>query len=177
MNVDCYVGEIRMFGGNYAPPNWALCNGQLLTITDYPELFSLIGAAYGGDGRVNFGLPDLRGRVPIDQGLGAGLTQRTIGDKIGTETVALTVNQIPPHSHPLQASGDVATTNIAVAGVLATGVSDVDHFYATDVGIRLASFDSVAVESAGQNIAHNNMMPCQAVSFMIALKGEYPQRP
>ena len=176
MNVDSYVGEIRMFGGRYAPPNWALCNGQILAVMDYQELFALIGSTYGGDGRTTFALPDLRGRVPIDQGHGTGLSSRVLGDRTGTETVALTVNQIPSHLHPMQASSDPVTGNDPVMKVLATGTDGVDNFYSEELGLRKASFDSVAVESAGQNIPHNNMMPSLAVCFIIALKGGFPPR-
>lgn len=103
---DPFVGEIRMFAGNFAPRQWAFCNGQLMAISQNDALFSLLGTIYGGDGRSSFGIPDMRGRIPMHWGTGPGLTPRPIGQKMGVESVALTANQIPSHSHTMQASTD-----------------------------------------------------------------------
>src|SRR5579871_154857 len=102
--ADCYVGEIRMFGAPWAPQGWQLCDGTLLSIAQYPELFQLIGTTYGGDGQVMFGVPDLRGRLPVSQGQGTGLPPFMLGQVGGTETVALTGQQLPAHGHPFNAT-------------------------------------------------------------------------
>src|SRR6187399_274642 len=102
-----YVGEIRMFAGNFAPAGWMFCEGQLLPISEYETLFNLIGTTYGGDGQSTFALPDMRGRLPIHQGQGSGLSNYTLAQNGGVEQVTLTVNQIPQHTHPLLGS----TTN------------------------------------------------------------------
>src|SRR5262245_26202423 len=96
---DPFIAEIKMFGGNFAPLGWATCDGQLLPISQYTALFSLLGTTYGGDGVTNFALPDLRGRVPMHPGQGPGLSPRTLGEKAGTETVTLTTAQLPAHNH------------------------------------------------------------------------------
>src|SRR5258707_12884352 len=105
-----YVGEIRMFGGNFAPAGWAFCNGQLIPISENDTLFTLIGTTYGGDGQETFGLPDLQGRIPLHAGLGPGLSQTyQLGEQGGTESVTLSVNQLPSHTHTLIGSSDIAT--------------------------------------------------------------------
>ena len=103
--MDPFIGLIVMFGGNFAPRGWALCDGQLLSISSNSALFSILGTTYGGDGRTTFGLPDLRGRVPMHPGTGPGLSPRTLGQKSGTETVQLTTAQLPPHTR-VQPSGE-----------------------------------------------------------------------
>ena len=105
---DYFLGEIRMFGGNFAIQNWAFCNGQLMNIAQNTALFSLLGTTYGGNGIQTFGLPDLRGRVPMGQGNGPGMTLRAIGEVGGSESVTLTLNQMPMHSHALSATADAA---------------------------------------------------------------------
>ncbi|MDF1642497.1 phage tail protein, partial [Thalassolituus oleivorans] len=99
-----FVGEIRMFAGNFAPRGWAFCDGQLMAVSQNDALFSLLGTVYGGDGRTTFGLPDMRGRLPVHQGQGPGLSLRRLGARYGEENVTLTVNEIPPHSHGFMAS-------------------------------------------------------------------------
>ena len=104
-----YLGDITILGFDFPPKGWAACDGQLLSIDQYTELYSLLSTTFGGDGRTNFGLPDLRGRVPIDFGQGLGLTDRTLGKQLGEDTVTLTGDQIPAHTHQLNASTDPAT--------------------------------------------------------------------
>ena len=106
--ADPYVGEIKMFSGNFAPRNWAFCEGQLIPISENNTLFSLLGTRYGGDGRTNFALPDLRGRLPLHFGTGPGLTPKLIGERRGVETVLLTMDEIPSHKHNVQASSETA---------------------------------------------------------------------
>jgi microcystin-dependent protein len=170
---ECFVGEIRMFGGNFAPMDWAFCNGQTLQISEYDVLYSVVGTTYGGDGITNFKLPDLRGRVPIHMGQGPGLTSRVIGNSIGTETVTLDTTHIPAHNHVIGAGGDATTA--APAG----------NYPGNSVGFSLYSaanpdstMDQAAVGPSATNQvqSHSNLMPTQCVNFIIALNGYYPQR-
>lgn len=168
---DPYIGDIKMFAGNFAPRGWALCDGQLLAVSSYDALFSLLGTIYGGDGRTTFGLPDLRGRIPIHAGNGPGLAQRRIGSKSGAETHTLTVNELPSHKHGvLQATNQPATTTGPKANV--TGAADIT-FYRSDAN---AVMHQQAVTAAGGSRAHSNLMPTQCVNFIIALYGIYPSR-
>jgi len=113
-DVDSYVGEIRMFGGNYAPDGWALCDGSLLQVANNEVLFSLLGTTYGGDGRSTFGVPDLRGRLPVGQGQGLGLSNRVLAQAIGAETVALAAAEVAPHSHPVGAGTAAAASGLCL---------------------------------------------------------------
>jgi microcystin-dependent protein len=182
--MDPFIGEIKMFAGNFAPRGWALCDGQLLTVSQNDALFSLFGTIYGGDGRTTFGLPDMRGRVPLHQGQGNGLTDRRIGLKVGTESETLTINNIPTHNHSFQ-----ATTDLADAGYPATAVAaDTDTasvYYKelpdeNDVTLPDQDPDTVmpdnTLSSAGGGQAHNNLMPFQCVNYIVALVGTYPSR-
>src|SRR5947208_13945571 len=115
-----YVGEIRMFGGNFAPAGWAFCSGQLMPISENDTLFNLIGTTYGGDGQSTFALPDLQGRIPVDMGQGPGISQHYVqGEKFGVESVTLTVQQIPVHNHTSLASTDTASATTAAHNVTA----------------------------------------------------------
>jgi microcystin-dependent protein len=166
-----YIGEIMLFGGNFPPQGWAYCDGQLLQITQASALFALLGTTYGGDGRSTFGLPDLRGRIPVHMGTGPGLTPRAIGEQGGTEQVSLTSNQLPAHSHGLQVSSNEATTNAPAGAVLAD--TNVALYAAEAVGAVLSG---AAVSAAGGGQSHDNMMPYQAVHFCISLAGIFPSR-
>lgn len=171
---DAFVGEIRMFGGNYAPMDWALCDGSTLKIVDYQLLYDVIGTTYGGDGVQSFKLPDLRGRVPIHMGQGPGLTSRPIGSSFGTERVSLQAEQIPAHTHVISAGGD-ATVGAPAGNYPGNSVS-------FDLYSSAASPDStmnaavVAPYGATGVQPHSNLMPTQCVNFIIALNGFYPQR-
>jgi len=167
-----FVGEIRMFAGTFAPRGWAFCDGQLLAVSQNDALFSLLGTIYGGDGRTTFGLPDMRGRLPVHAGTGPGLSPRRLGERAGSENVTLTVNQLPSHSHPLQASAEPASTPAPAAGVLAETVSDrVYRPGAADVNMA-----STAVSNVGGSRSHTNLMPFLCVHFIIALFGIFPSR-
>jgi microcystin-dependent protein len=161
-----YVGEIRMFGGNFAPAGWMFCQGQLLPISEFETLFNLIGTTYGGDGQSTFGLPDLRGRVPVHQGNGFTLAQ--IG---GTDTVTLTISQIPTHTHPWLAStagGQASAPNNNVTGQSNTATK----FYRVgNPGIKMSPN---AVGSTGGSQPHNNLQPYLCISFIISMFGVYP---
>ena len=170
---DQYVGEIRMFSGTFAPLGWALCDGQLLAISSNDALFSLLGTIYGGDGRTTFGLPDLRGRIPIHWGTGAGLSPRSIGAKAGGETETITAAQLPTHSHTAQASGDTANSATVSGNVPARPTSVKFYIDSTPtVGMDPAATPT----AAGGNQSHNNVAPFQCINYIIALFGVYPSR-
>lgn len=167
-----YVGEIRMFGGNFAPRSWAFCDGQLLAVSQYDALFSLLGTIYGGDGRTTFGLPDMRGRLPVHFGQGTGLSPRPIGQRTGTENVTLTVNQLASHSHSQKASTtSPGGTNDPANSVLAAG--DAKEYKQSGTNV---SMSPKAIGMTGGSRSHTNLMPTLCVSFIIALVGVYPSR-
>lgn len=171
-----FIGEIRMFAGNFAPRAWAYCDGQLLAVSQNDALFSLLGTIYGGDGRTTFGLPDLRGRIPIHQGTGPGLSTRQLGSKFGEERVTLNTNQMPSHSHTAQASNDVANSTTLTGKILAKSVDTADKFYSEAEGGTKKPLIIGMVENSGDNQPHSNMMPTLAVHFIVALFGVYPSR-
>lgn len=175
---DPYLGEIRIFAGNFAPRAWAYCNGTLLSVSQNSALFSLLGTVYGGDGRTTFGLPDLRGRLPIHQGRGPGLSPRIMGGRSGNEGVSLNINQIPSHTHALQGTLDTADSSSPANDVLASQ-TDGDLPYTpkpSDLSL-IQSMNSQTVALTGGSQAHSNMMPYQCLSFIISLFGVYPSRP
>jgi microcystin-dependent protein len=165
-----YVGEIRMFGGNFAPQGWAFCNGQLLAISENEVLFNLIGTTYGGDGQSTFQLPDLRGRVPINQGQSPGTSNYTIGQSGGAESVTLTLQQIPAHTHvPACRAGGSDSPNPANA---VWGATDAAQYAAAST---LNTFmNAGTIGAAGGNQPHDNMLPVLAVNFIISLFGIFP---
>jgi microcystin-dependent protein len=169
--ADPFIGEIRMFGGNFAPRGWATCDGQLLSIALNNALFALLGTTYGGDGQSTFALPDLRGRVPIHQGQGPGLTPRVIGEQAGSENVTLLTSQMPAHRHPTAATGAATLGN--PGGNLA-GTSSTTAFYVDTPPTLAMSPDTQA--SKGGSQPHPNLMPYQCVNFIIALEGIFPSR-
>jgi microcystin-dependent protein len=174
---DQFYGEIRMFGGNYAPQDWALCNGQALQISQYSTLYSLIGTTYGGDGVTTFNLPDLRGRVPIHMGTGSGLTPRTIAQSIGAESVTVTADTLPSHAHTLYAGSATGTLYDPAGNILAgCTTTNVLQSYTTTNATPIA-MNPAAIQSSGSSQAHSNMMPTLCINFIIALEGYFPQRP
>jgi microcystin-dependent protein len=164
-----YVGEIRMFGGNFAPLGWEFCAGQLLSTSEYELLFNLIGTTYGGDGQSTFALPDLRGRVPIHQGQSPGLSTYVIGQNGGVERVTLTTQQIPNHRHTLIASSGAGSSSAPGGNVPATAVGNL--YSPTLSTVNLAPS---AVGAAGGSQPHENIQPFLCVSFIISLFGIYP---
>jgi len=163
-----FIGEIRLFGGNFAPLGWAFCNGQLLPISENDALFGLLGTTYGGDGQTTFAMPDLRGRVPVHQGPGPGLSSRQIGETTGTETVTLSTQQLPAHSHAPAANDGAGTQSNPAGQVWAAGVK---AFAAGPVDSNLGGS---GLAPAGGSQPHDNMLPFQAVNFIIALEGIFP---
>lgn len=167
-----FVGEIRMFAGNFAPRGWAFCDGQLLAVSQNDALFSLLGTIYGGDGRTTFGLPDLRGRIPLHQGTGPGLSQRRLGSKGGAEKETLTTNQLASHSHDLMANTAAATGAAPQGKVLA----DPTPARIYEALAQNASAATTAIANTGGSRSHSNLMPTLCVNFIIALFGIYPSR-
>lgn len=166
-----YVGEIIMFGGNFAPQGWAFCNGQLLSIADNDVLFALIGTTYGGDGQNTFGVPDLRGRVPVHQGTGPGLSTKVIGEKSGTETVTITTQQMPAHNHiAVCSTNDGSTTNPA-GNVWAAQPALLQYAPAAGANTNL---NVAAISNAGGNQPHDNQIPYTVVNYVISLFGVFP---
>jgi len=168
-----FVGEIRMFAGNFAPRSWAFCDGQLLSIPQNDALFSLLGTTYGGDGRTTFGLPDLRGRIPIHAGSGPGLSPRNIGAKGGAERVTLSLNQLPNHKHGLRALDKPGDSGNPQNRHWAATSGSPDYYTSDPPDVNM---DNNALTSVGGSQAHSNMMPFLGIHFIIALFGVYPSR-
>lgn len=173
---DPFIGEIKMFGGNFAPRGYALCCGQMMAIAQNSALFSLLGTVYGGDGVSSFGLPDFQGRTPIHWGHGPGLSNVNLGDRAGVETITLQTANIPPHVHALTVSSAEGTSHTPLAnGYLGAAVdNDLNpiNLY-TDVATGPVNLNT-SVTGSGQPLQSRS--PYQAVSFIIALMGEYPSR-
>ncbi|MBL0386543.1 phage tail protein [Tumebacillus sp. ITR2] len=163
-----YMGEIRMFAGNFAPVGWALCQGQVLSIAEYDALFALLGTTYGGDGVTTFALPDLQGRVPLQSN-----STYPLGAKAGSETVTLITNQLPAHSHaPLATTAQGTQNSPGNAIWAATGVTD----YSDGSGSTPVNMSPQAITAVGGNQPHTNMMPTLTLSFIIALEGIFPSQ-
>ena len=171
---DQFVAEIRMFGGNFAPTGWAFCNGQLLPISQNTALFSLLGTNYGGNGVSNFGLPDLQGKAPMFWGQGPGLTLHDIGESGGSQTVTLLTSEMPGHNHNLvvRPTGSVPQQSSPVGLVPAR--SNSRPYAPTAVTNGLMDPSVMGLTGGGQ--PHNNMMPFQTLTFIIALQGIFPPR-
>jgi microcystin-dependent protein len=169
--ADPFIGEITMFGGNFAPRNWAFCDGQLLSIAQNQALFALLGTTYGGDGRTTFGLPDLRGRIPIHVGSGPGLSGRSWGQRGGQETVTLATQQLPSHQHIQQGTDSDATSADPTDGLAAKAQNVTYNSSGSPADMNAAS-----VQAAGGSQPHDNMQPYLCVNFVIALFGIFPSR-
>ena len=167
-----FIGEIRLFGFNFAPIGWAMCAGQLLPISQNTALFSLLGTTYGGNGTSNFALPDLRGRVPVSQGQGLGLSSYIMGELEGSETVTLSAAQLPAHNHLVRANDSKGTTKTVAGNVLALGKKD-EFATAPDSSTVM---NSAMIESAGEDEPVNNLQPLLVVNACIALSGIFPSR-
>jgi microcystin-dependent protein len=172
--TDPFVAEIRIFAGNFAPRGWALCNGQLLPISQNTALFSLVGVSYGGNGQTTFALPDLQGRAPMHQGQGPGLTDRVIGESGGSPAVSLLTSEMPVHTHSLMASTSPASGRDPTNNPLARSRNG--NAYQTNVNQNVVLMAAQAVSLAGGSQPHNNMQPYLALTFIIALQGIFPPR-
>lgn len=174
--MDPFIGEIRIFAGNFPPTGWAFCNGQLLSIAQNTALFSLLGTNYGGDGKTNFALPNLQAAAPLGAGQGPGLSPRNLGDHGGTATVSLTQNQIAAHSHPARCASTAGGT-ISPAGAVFAPPSAARALKAYNKTGGKGVAMSTILPNNSTTQPHNNMSPYLGLSFIIALQGIYPARP
>ena len=164
---EAYIGEIRMFAGNFAPVGWVFCDGKTYSIPEYEALYSLIGITYGGDGQTNFAVPDLRGRIPI------GIANNyPLGQKGGSETVKLTTDQLPAHSHAAKAYSHEPSTNDPTNAIWAKSAN---RQYGDPANLN-AKLKAGIVSTVGDNVPHNNMMPSLPIGFIIATEGIYPMQ-
>jgi len=168
--MTAFIGEIRMFAGNFAPAGWAFCQGQLLSISENDALFNLIGTTYGGDGQETFALPNLASRVPIGAGQGVGLSPWALGETAGVEQVTLTQQQIPGHTHALLASQRAGTRNATAGSVLAA--DGAVTAYVNDA--TTSDLAPQSVTPVGGNQPHENMQPYVVINYIISLYGIYP---
>ena len=171
--ADPFVAEIRIVPFNFAPRGWAFCDGQLLPIAQNTALFALVGTTYGGDGRSTFALPDLRGRAPMHPGAGVGLSPHDLGERGGSETVALSEGELPGHSHAMMAQSGAASSKVPAGKVLAHPARGLTY---AAPSANLVPLANDALAPAGGQAAHNNMMPYLTLSFCIALQGIFPPR-
>jgi microcystin-dependent protein len=169
-----FVGEIRMFGGNFAPAGWAFCDGQLLPITENETLFNLIGTTYGGDGQETFALPDLQGRIPVHAGTGSDGITYQIGEKAGIEAVTLTTNTIPAHSHVPVASTDPGNLPNPSNAIFAAGGGG-EQMYSTPPAAAGALAANSILPTGGSQ-PHENMAPYLCVNFILSLFGVFPHQ-
>jgi len=168
-----FVGEIRMFGGSFAPAGWAMCQGQSMPISENETLFNLIGTTYGGDGQETFQLPNLAGRAPMHAGQGPSISQNyQIGESAGVESVTLTTQTIPIHTHPLLASTNNALDASPTNNVLAAGIST--KMYTEDVANT--AMNAQAITPIGGSQPHDNMQPYLVITFIISLFGVFPSQ-
>src|SRR5882724_11666107 len=168
-----FVGEIRMFGGSFAPAGWAMCQGQSMPISENDVLFTLIGTTYGGDGQETFNLPDLHGRAPMHMGQGPGISQNyTEGEAAGVESVTLTTNQIPTHTHSFVASTDPALSADPTGNVVAEPVT-INLFFGD---VATAGLNGQSILPTGGSQPHENMQPYLVLTFIISLFGVFPSQ-
>lgn len=185
--MENFIGEIRLFAGTYAPEGWHICDGSLMSISDYEALFSLLGTVYGGDGRLTFGLPDLQGRIPVGTGkFPTSLNNYVLGAKGGTKASMVDQDELPPHSHTMSATTANATTGDPTNNFLASsngnGYADGVNLYINiqggvlPTGATIATLDTDSVDQTGGNHTHPNMQPYICINYIIALTGLYPQQ-
>ncbi len=175
--ADAFIGEIRIFAGNFAPKGWAMCNGQLMALAQNTALFSILGVQYGGDGKTTFALPNLQGRAPMHQGAGPGLTPRTVGETSGSSYVTLLTSEMPAHSHVPQGNGDSASADLETLGNHVWGAGSSrsgPNLYAS--GAPNVHMSPMALGVSGGSQPHNNMQPYLGLNFIIALEGIFPAR-
>jgi microcystin-dependent protein len=173
-----FVAEIRIFAGNFAPKGWALCNGQLMPISQNTALFSLLGTTYGGDGKSNFALPNLQGCAPMQAGQGPGLSLRDLGETGGEQTVTLLQTEMPSHNHSASADAANGSTPDPTGGVWAESLFQriKQPLYTPSNQQTNVQMHPFATSIAGGNQPHNNLMPFLALTFIIALQGVFPAR-
>ena len=170
-----FLAEVRIFPFDFAPVGWALCNGQLMPISQNTALFSLLGITYGGDGRTTYGLPNMQGRAPMHPGQGTGLSQHDLGEVAGTPTVTLLQTQMPAHGHPVNSEPRVNANKGAPSSTTAIAVTNAGKPYQTSITANTTMAPATIGPSGGSQ-AHNNMMPYLTLNFCIALQGVFPVR-
>jgi microcystin-dependent protein len=170
-----FLAEIRIFTGNFAPKGWALCDGQLMSISQNTALFSLLGTTYGGDGKSNFALPNLQGCAPMQAGQGPGLSLRDLGETSGEQTVTLLQTEMPAHSHGVLATSGT-TQFTPVNNAWASGQKGFGNTYAGSNPSTNVPMSALGTSIAGGNLPHNNMPPFLGLTFIIALQGVFPAR-
>ena len=175
------IGEIRLFAGNYAPRGWVFCDGRQLSIANYNAFYALIGTTYGGDGITTFAVPDLRSRVPISQGQGTGLSNYAMGEAGGVEQVSLDAAAMPAHQHALNATGATGTSpapgnTVVLATPVETGVATSLYVVPGTSAVNLAPMAPQSIGMTGGSLPHDNMMPTQAINYIIACEGLFPSR-
>lgn len=168
-----FLGEIRIFAGNFAPAGWAFCQGQLLAISENDALFALLGTTYGGDGQTTFALPDLAGRIAVHQGTGPGLSPRTLGENGGSESVTVSAQQMPLHTHAALSSSSGANKLSPAANFWSTDPGGNTAAYSNAAGSQMAA---TAVGSTGGGQPHDNVQPFLAINYIIALQGIFPSQ-
>ncbi|GGR36661.1 phage tail protein [Deinococcus ruber] len=174
--MDPFIAEIRVFPFNFAPKGWAMCNGQIMPISQNTALFSLLGTTYGGDGKSTFALPNMQGNVPMMPGQGSGLSLYDLGQSGGDETVTLLLSELPKHTHFLMADAlDPADLNIPSPNRVLAQSQGVFAYQSSTA--RVVPMAPQALTTVGDNQAHSNLMPSLVLNFCIALQGNYPQRP
>ncbi len=181
--MDPFIGQINIFGFNYAPVDWSFANGSILPIAQYTALFALLGTQFGGNGQNNFQLPDLRGRLPLGMGNGPGLSPRSIGQVAGTENVTVLTNNLPAHNHASQVSVTTsnASTHIPTAGAYLANANDtngsaIPNIYLSGSNPPLVNLNSGVTSSTGGNQPLSVMNPFLVLNFCIALQGIFPSR-
>lgn len=169
-----FLGMISIYGFNFAPRGWAMCNGQILPIAQNTALFSLLGTTYGGNGQTTFALPDLRSRVPIHFGQGPGLSSYDLGQSAGVESVTLTTNEIPAHPHPINCTDTDGDSSKPPGNILATNSTGAGSYFS---GAANGQLNATSIPpSGGGNQPHTNIQPYLALNFCIALEGIFPSR-
>ena len=170
-----YLGMIVIFGFNFAPVGWALCNGALLSISQNTALFALLGTTYGGNGVNTFGLPDLQGRIPVGMGNGIGLSPYVIGQTGGTESVTLTISQIPAHNHVINGTNSLGNVSNP-SNAFPANTGDLDPEYNTSNSPNSVTMNPNVISMTGGSQAHNNIQPYLAINYCIAMQGIFPSR-
>lgn len=172
--TNAFIGEIRLFGNNFAPRDWATCDGQLMSIAQNSALFAIIGTYFGGDGRVTFGLPNFQGRTGVDQGTGAGLSTYVMGEQVGTPNVTLLQSEMPMHNHPIntRTPGSGTQGKNAPSATAFLGFSSPAAVFNDQV----PSPSTMAITTNGSSLPHDNMQPCLAILFCMCLYGIFPSR-
>jgi microcystin-dependent protein len=172
---DQFVAEIRIFAGNFAPTGWALCNGQLMPISQNTALFSLLGTTYGGDGKSTFALPNLQGAAPLQAGQGPGLSLYDLGETIGSPSVTLLTTEMPAHSHGALAVAAVGASD-PTNNAWASGAKGFGNVYSPSAQATNVQMAPTCLSISGGSLPHNNMMPYLCLTFIIALQGIFPPR-